>query len=346
MNKPKGYWTKEKCLESALKYYTRNEWKKDFGSAYVAARHNGWLDECTKHMYKLKISLSKEMCFIDAKKYQSRSEWKRKSKKIYEAAVRNKWLNYCCNHMSKKLKYCVSDCVKSASKYNTVLDWRNNEIKFYDYALKYGWLKFCITHMSPNKYGFWNKENCIKEASKFKTKLEWIKNSNSSYSIAHRNGWLNECCGHMIIIGSHYKRLIYAFEFSDKSVYVGLTYNPVERKTSHLITPSSQVYKHIKKSGLNPEFKILTNYLDKNIASKREGKILEEYISNGWIALNKNKTGGLGGDKLFYDKNRLIEIVKKSNSWREFYLKNKSAYSIASKHNLLPELKQRYSRIN
>jgi hypothetical protein len=45
-------WTKERCLEEALKYKTRSEWQKKHNNCYRAAKANGWYDECTIHMKK------------------------------------------------------------------------------------------------------------------------------------------------------------------------------------------------------------------------------------------------------------------------------------------------------
>jgi hypothetical protein len=51
-SKPNGYWTKEKCLESALQYKTLKDWKNGDYAAYQASYVNGWQDECTLHMEK------------------------------------------------------------------------------------------------------------------------------------------------------------------------------------------------------------------------------------------------------------------------------------------------------
>lgn len=48
--KSKGYWNKEKCLESALKCKTKMEFKTKYPTGYGNARKNGWLVECSKHM--------------------------------------------------------------------------------------------------------------------------------------------------------------------------------------------------------------------------------------------------------------------------------------------------------
>ena len=46
MSKPRGHWDiKENCRVEALKYTTRNDFKKGSGGAYEVTRRNGWLDE-------------------------------------------------------------------------------------------------------------------------------------------------------------------------------------------------------------------------------------------------------------------------------------------------------------
>jgi hypothetical protein len=53
--KPNGYWNnKQRCIQQVLKYSSTGEWQKNHNSSYSAARKNGWLKECRKHMKKLK----------------------------------------------------------------------------------------------------------------------------------------------------------------------------------------------------------------------------------------------------------------------------------------------------
>ena len=47
---PMGYWTYERCKESALKYDTRKEFLKGCGGGYDAAKRNNWLDTLCSHM--------------------------------------------------------------------------------------------------------------------------------------------------------------------------------------------------------------------------------------------------------------------------------------------------------
>ena len=56
----KGYWTKEKVKQSALKYKTKVEWITNEPAAYRACLKNSWIDEL--------ISLTNnEISILDAK---------------------------------------------------------------------------------------------------------------------------------------------------------------------------------------------------------------------------------------------------------------------------------------
>jgi len=48
--KPKGYWTKDRCEEESLKYESRSEFQKKSISAYQISLRKKWLDEICKHM--------------------------------------------------------------------------------------------------------------------------------------------------------------------------------------------------------------------------------------------------------------------------------------------------------
>ena len=52
MKKPNGFWTKEKCREEALKYKSRNDFRKGVGSnwAYRISLKNNWMNDICMHM--------------------------------------------------------------------------------------------------------------------------------------------------------------------------------------------------------------------------------------------------------------------------------------------------------
>jgi hypothetical protein len=42
---PCGYWTRERCIEDAQRFQSRNQWNRNSRGAFEAAWRNGWMDE-------------------------------------------------------------------------------------------------------------------------------------------------------------------------------------------------------------------------------------------------------------------------------------------------------------
>lgn len=101
MNK-KGYWTKEKCKEVALKYESRKDFKLGSQGAYAFCKRNNCLDELTSHMISLvkpKGYWTKERCREVAKLCKRRSEFSKKFSTAYKISTNNNWLDDICSHM-------------------------------------------------------------------------------------------------------------------------------------------------------------------------------------------------------------------------------------------------------
>lgn len=107
-----------------------------------------------------------------------------------------------------------------------------------------------------------------------------------------------------------FERMIYVYEFSDNHAYVGLTHDYKERGEGHIRDTKSQVYKHIKKTGLQPIRKELTDYMPYDKAQVAEGEWVEKYKQGGWIMLNKAVTGGLGSSRINANHVKMIELSK------------------------------------
>jgi predicted GIY-YIG superfamily endonuclease len=165
------------------------------------------------------------------------------------------------------------------------------------------------------------------------------KHSSGAYESIIRNNWQKELFKHMTPLGHLYKRSIYAFEFSDNFVYVGLSKNIQERKEDHLkrnkeIKSKVKIGKYI--------FKQLTDYLPNDQAIKKENYFLNKYKKEGWILLNKIKGGSLCGFLKKWDREKcLIEAEKyKNRNYSDFIRKSNGAYEYAHRNNLLDEIKQ------
>lgn len=193
-------------------------------------------------------------------------------------------------------------------------------------------MKNLVKKRNPKNY--WTKERCHEEALKYNTRSEFNKGSVSAYSKAWDCGWLDDICDHMIILGNKYNRCIYSYEFEDKHVYVGLTYNFKKRSNQH--NKRGPVRRHILKTGNLPTFRILTGYISKETAIIKEEEFLIFYINNGWTALNSVKTGALGGGKLKWSKDKCKEEALKYTNIKEY--RNNLSYKAAVRNNWLDEI--------
>lgn len=249
---------------------------------------------------------------------------------------------------NKRNYWTLEKCKEIAKNFDTIILWKKNHNASYGAAHKRGYILQCVEHMIRIKkpHRFWNYDKCKEDALKYSTKIQW-RNSSYGFIVARKNGWINDCCKHMTSIGSMTKRGIYAFEFPDKSVYVGLTFNFNKRLNQHIyydLKNESIVQKYIINNGLNPRFVELTNYLDKDIASQKEGEFLEKYRKDSWKILNKAKTGGLGNCKIFWTKNICrIEALKYIHKC-EWQNKSKPSYRAAQRNGWIDELSLHMSR--
>lgn len=185
---------------------------------------------------------------------------------------------------------------------------------------------------------YWTKDKCLLEARKFSSKTELQKANGSLYNSMWRNGWTNECCLHMKKVSSILKRAIYLVEFSDKTVYVGLSCNPTKRFKKHLVDKKSTVFKYSASSGIIPELKILTDFIDYKIIGLIEQQFIDDYKSKGYLVINKLKAGGLGGKIITWTKEKCFIEAKKYDNRTCFQKNSSAAYQSAYKNGWLNEI--------
>ena len=341
-------WDYEKCKEVALKCNTKTEFKEKYSWAFTVSKNNDWFNELTSHMVKNKCikptKYTKEICQKEALKYKNKKDFYKKSTNEYNAAIRNNWLSDICIHMdvpyANKYKWTKEMCSNLAIKYIYRIDFQKHEKNAYSAAKYNGWLDEICTHMEykklPNNY--WNNfDNCKKEALKYTTKKDFYSKSEHTYNMALKNGWIDDICKHMLILGSLKDRCIYSYEFPDNHVYVGLTYNIVERNNGRKRNANDSVTKYINETKLVPKLKQLTEYIKVDDAIILEGKYLTDYIKNGWIPLNKVKTGGIGGHDP-WSFNRIKSISAKYSSENELMVNDNFIYKIAKNKKWLEKL--------
>lgn len=234
-------------------------------------------------------------------------------------------------------------CIEESLKYKTRGELRKNSPSIYNTIIRNKWQDVAFSHMIQvvNSKNYWTKEQCHIEALKFKHRSEFSKKSKSAYSKAWDMKWLDDICGHMENVGNLNKRCIYACEFDDNFVYIGLTYNMEIRKQQHI--KRGTVKKHIDKTGNYPVFKILTEYLNEKLAIIEEREFLKIYTKNNWKILNVAETGALGGGRVKWTKEKCQEESLKYNNVKE-YKKNSNSYRAAVRNKWLDDICSHMSR--
>ena len=287
-----------------------------------------------------RVVWTKERCYGEALKYKNRHEFFMNNRPAYNFSSKNNWLDeFYGENNNKRAGYWTKErCHEEALKYKYRNDFRIGSSSVYMKCYENNWLDEVCSHMimKNNLSGYWTKERCQEEALKYKHRSEFQNGSPSAYNKSHQMGWIDEVCSHMTVIGNKHKRCIYAIEFSDNHAYIGLSYDYENRFRNHIkdvIHNKSSVLSHIKKHGIIPEVKQITDYIDVDDASRLEEIIKIDYERNGWIILNKVKCGSIGGNNIsIWTKEKCQEEALKYKNKKDF-LKGSSACCVSAYKN-------------
>jgi predicted GIY-YIG superfamily endonuclease len=182
-------------------------------------------------------------------------------------------------------------------------------------------------------------EFILMTGSKYDYPTQFKTNEPTIYRAAQGRKLLDKIKYKVGYIGNKLKRMVYVYEFSDKSVYVGLTYNENKRKSEHLSGRPTSVTNHINKTGLHPEYTNITNgYIDATDAAILEETLRLKYKSNGWNILNKRKGGGLGGNTIKWTIDMIKEVADKCTTREEFKDKYPGAMNASKQKKIYEEV--------
>jgi hypothetical protein len=244
-----------------------------------------------------------------------------------------------------KFKWNKEACRIKALKFTTRTEFNQKSTGAYLSAQRNGWLNEICQHMNILRIS-WNKDLCKQEALKYNSRTEFHSKCGNAYGYAVQHGFLDEICQHMKVVGSLKKRCIYAAEFINGFVYIGLTYNYDKRTARHLIDDKSQIFKHVRKYNYNPVFKQLTEYVDIEEARKLEQQYVNEYNQIGWVVLNIAKTGAIGGSRIKWTKETCHIEALKYKTKSEFQKNSCGAHTAAYRYGWLNEICSHMIRTN
>lgn len=138
-----GRWSKQGCIKSASEYSDLKTWIRERKTSYLAARDNGWLDECCTHM-GMDISNTEwtlDLCIERAKEFKSRRVWYCEDPNTYNAALKNGWLDESCVHMEEAKPSVTNQvCVDAAKPFSSIDEFYKNEHLHFKIAKENGWL--------------------------------------------------------------------------------------------------------------------------------------------------------------------------------------------------------------
>lgn len=206
VQKPKGYWTKEKCHEAALTCKTKGEFRDKYGSAYAKCSDMGWVDDVCGHMDVLALPKGywTEQKIRDlANSCTTIKEFRGKSDYACNAAKDLDIWEEISSHFvpaDRTSKWTRERCAKVAKEFDSKTSLNKKYPSLRDAAIRYGIWDQITDHMEEKQKpsGYWTKERCIEEGKKYSTRVEYERGISSAYNIGREKGWNDEVCKHMV----------------------------------------------------------------------------------------------------------------------------------------------------
>jgi predicted GIY-YIG superfamily endonuclease len=281
-----------------------------------------------------------------AKKFSTRKAFELASPGAYRAALRLGIIDAVSKHMirSRVPKGYWNERViqATAGKYKTRVAFKKRSPAAYAAAHKYGVMDLVCSHMKPLRRPDWTPDQIAEEAKKYSSRSEFEKRSRGGYKAAHRRNLLDAVCGHMRHKGHRFKRAIYVYEFSDNSVYVGLTYDYERRHRQHMLF-SKRIFEKAKRFG----YKLIRKdkWMPPEAAAREEARLLRSYSRRGWQLINLSKPGSIGGSLRKWTPATLLAEVRKYRTLSDFQQHSRGAYHAAWKSGVLDSISARLKRV-
>ncbi len=294
-----------------------------------------------KSKRRLVTSYTTEELIAIGRKFKSRTDFKKKARSAWRASIIRGCYEECTDHMAGKQKpkgyWTLKLCQREALNYKSRYEFFKKGSAPYQAAKKKGWLDQICSHMVSDrkKNGHWNDENVFLEALEYNSRLDFCRNSPGAYGAAQKLQILNKVCSHMRRIGNLKHKCIYAHEFPDKSVYIGLTYDIDAREKDRKNDNNDAVTIHKKKTGFKSNLIKKTLYLPIDKATAKEEYYVKLYLRKGWKILNRTTTGSIGGIETKWTKSACIAVAKTCTSKKEFYENHPSAYGTVTRRGWL-----------
>ena len=185
---------------------------------------------------------------------------------------------------------------------------------------------------------------CESVARQYQTMYDFYMGSRKCYNKSVKNGWINNFT--WLEKGKLWEdtlHVVYIYEVSDGSVYIGLTRNMKKRDNAHRGIGKrrcrSSLRDYCKMEGLEiPVPRILESGLTITEAQASEKKWIRKYRNSGRNVINKTNGGEIGWLPFFaYEAKNANEIVNEAKEYKclnDVKRKNPMLYNFIQKNNL------------
>lgn len=259
------------------------------------------------------VKIAKKYRLIHAfyKKHPNLYHWVRKRVGVSEL-MKDAKLRYRRKNITG---YSLEECLRIAKRHGSIAELLKKDKGVYIRCSRKGWLPHLHDLFGiKNHRGYLTKEKCTQLALLCSTKKDFRKNYPAAYRKVLKNKW-NSAMDHMVVLGSLKERYIYAYEHSDNTAYVGLTYNIKARHRDHM--SRNEILK--SKKHLNQTLKVLCGPISREQARQKERDYIHKYKKNGWVLLNKAPGGSLGNKDRVYCLGTCVDILKKCKTRTQAY---------------------------
>jgi hypothetical protein len=276
-----------------------------------------------------------------ASNYSFMKDFREKSGGAFKTAYNRGILDSITTHIPKPKVWSYEEAKNEAQKYETFNDFQRNSPAF-NQSYKNGWTEDFknFLKLGKDEWKKYTKEMVIADVAKSVNKNDFRSKFPKAYKAAREYGWYEEVTKPLVKVVDDRSRIIYAYEFTDNTVYVGLTVTEKRRKSNHLNIDDveSPVAQHILDTGLEPTYKVIARDLTPKEAQEFEGCTEEKYKSEGWKILNRYKTGSLGACRRFWNEESIYDAAKPFKTSSDFKKGNYAAYQAAQKYGYLKDI--------
>lgn len=186
-----------------------------------------------------------------------------------------------------------------------------------------------------NQQKIYTFEFCEKIARQYETLHEFRTNDRITYQHSKEKKylelftWFNDDIDTTNkLVNVYRKSCVYVYKLPNKIAYVGLTNDIQRRHREHLTRPKDPILQYSKKLNIPiPEPEILINNISKKQSALEEKKYNQKFKTDGWLLLNKNDGGSLGGTTKKWSEQFLIDFCKHFTSPKDVEKVNYTLYN-------------------